>query len=171
MSDETTTTGTPSTPSATGPGSVHVILGGRKTRVVLTGEIDADLGADLLEASADAEEAGRPVEVDVQQVTFMDSTGVAFLARLASRSPSTLVLIRPPALVRFLIDVTSIRQVLRVVDEDPGVDPTLPSGPSGRRGGRRSEPRSRDDHGPDDQGPDDQGPDDDGPDGPADIVA
>jgi anti-anti-sigma factor len=155
MSDETTTAG-PSATGATEPGSVHVIIGGRKTRVVLTGEIDADLGADLLEASADAEEAGRPVEVDVQHVTFMDSTGVAFLARLASRSPQTLVLIRPPALVRFLIDVTSIRQVLRVVDEDPGVDATLPSGPAGARGRRRP-------------APDD--PDDDGPDGPADIVA
>ena len=155
MSDDTTASGTPSATRATEPGSVHVIIGGRKTRVVLTGEIDADLGAELLEASADAEEAGLPVEVDVQHVTFMDSTGVAFLARLASRSPRTLVLIRPPALVRFLIDVTSIRQVLRVVDEDPGVDATLPSGPARGRSRRR--------------GPED--PDDDGPDGPADIVA
>lgn len=122
MSDDTTTAGPPGTagPRATEPGSVHVILGARKTRVVLTGEIDADLGHDLLDASADAEEAGRPVEVDVQHVTFMDSTGVAFLARLATRSPQRLVLIRPPALVRFLIDVTSISQVLTVVDDDPG---------------------------------------------------
>jgi anti-anti-sigma factor len=108
------------------PGSVHVILGGRKTRVVLTGEIDAELGPDLIEAAADAEDAGRPVEVDVQHVTFMDSTGVAFLARLASRCAGDLVLIKPPDLVQFLIDVTSIREVLTVVDQDPGVDATLP---------------------------------------------
>jgi len=118
------------------PGSVHVILGSRKTRVVLTGEVDAELGQDLLEASADAESAGRPVEVDVRNVTFMDSTGVAFLARLASRSPSKLVLIRPPDLVRFLIQVTSINQVLHVVEEDPGIDHTLPDGSDdGPRGG------------------------------------
>ena len=110
------------------PGSVHVILGSRKTRVVLTGEVDAELGQDLLEASADAEASGLPVEVDVRNVTFMDSTGVAFLARLASRSPQQLVLIKPPDLVRFLIEVTSIREVLRVVEEDPGVDSTLPGG-------------------------------------------
>jgi anti-anti-sigma factor len=110
------------------PGSVHVILGGRKTRVVLTGEIDAELGPDLIEAAADAEDAGRPVEVDVQHVSFMDSTGVAFLARLASRCVGDLVLIKPPELVQFLIDVTSIREVLTVVDEDPGVDTTLPDG-------------------------------------------
>ncbi|TNM69125.1 STAS domain-containing protein [Streptomyces sp. NP160] len=110
------------------PGSVHVILGSRKTRVVLTGEVDAELGQDLLEASADAEASGLPVEVDVRNVTFMDSTGVAFLARLASRSPAKLVLIRPPDLVRFLIQVTSISQVLRVVEDDPGIDHTLPDG-------------------------------------------
>lgn len=151
MSDDATTTaGRPSGEAVAEPGSVHVILGGRKTRVVLTGEIDADLGPDLLEASADAEDGGRPVEVDVQHVTFMDSTGVAFLARLASRSPEVLVLIKPPALVRFLIEVTSIRSVLRVVDEDPGVDSSLPS--AGRRGG----------------GPDG---DDDGPEGPEDLIA
>lgn len=133
MVDDTSTgTNGPTSRAPAEPGSVHVILGGRRTRVVLAGEVDAALGADLLDASADAEEAGRPVEVDAAQVTFMDSTGVAFLARLASRSPAQLVLIRPTPLVRFLIEVTSIRQVLRVVDHDPGVDATLPDdGPDG----------------------------------------
>lgn len=109
------------------PGSVHVIVGGSKTRVVLTGEIDAELGPDLVEAGADAEDAGRRIEVDVQHVTFMDSTGVAFLARLAARTEG-LVLIRPPELVRFLIEVTSIDEVLTVVDHDPGIDTSLPDG-------------------------------------------
>ncbi|MFZ5870192.1 MAG: STAS domain-containing protein [Actinomycetota bacterium] len=117
---------TPSAARPADPGSVHVIVGRRKTRVVLTGEIDAELGPDLIEAAADAEDAGRPVEVDAQHVTFMDSTGVAFLARLASRCTGRLVLIRPPELVQFLIDVTAIREVLDVVDTDPGVDTSLP---------------------------------------------
>ena len=127
------TSGTPLGGDTTGssgrpadPGSVHVILGGRKTRVVLTGEIDAELGPDLIEAAAEAEDAGRPVEVDARYVSFMDSTGVAFLARLASRCEGRLVLIRPPDLVRFLIDVTAIREVLDVTDTDPGVDATTP---------------------------------------------
>lgn len=121
-----TADGTPSAARPADPGSVHVIVGGRKTRIVLTGEIDAELGPDLIEAAADAEDAGRPVEVDAQHVTFMDSTGVAFLARLASRCAGRLVLIRPPELVQFLIDVTAIREVLDVVDVDPGVDTSLP---------------------------------------------
>lgn len=115
---------------------MHVLLGGRKTRVVLTGEIDAELGPDLIEAAGEAEDAGLPVEIDAQHVTFMDSTGVAFLAKLASRAEPTLVVIRPPDLVRFLIDVTSIGDLLHVVDEDPGVDDSIPDDlvPDGPRG-------------------------------------
>ena len=58
-------------------------------------------------------------------VTFMDSTGVAFLARAASRSPGRLRLVDPPELVRFLVHVTAIVSLLDVVDGDgdlPGGD-------------------------------------------------
>ncbi|GAB2684512.1 STAS domain-containing protein [Thalassiella azotivora] len=120
------------------PGSVHVLLGDRRTRVVLTGEIDAGLGPDLLEAAAAAEDADLPVDVDAQHVRFMDSTGVAFLARLASRAHEPLVLIRPPAVVKFLVEVTSISELVRVVDADPGFEdePTRAGGarPSGSDG-------------------------------------
>lgn len=109
------------------PGSVHVLLGRARTRVVLTGEIDAELGPDLLEAAAAVEDADRPVEVDAHHVTFMDSTGVAFLARLASRSDQQLQLIRPPAVVRFLVEVTSIHELVTILDDDPGFDASLPS--------------------------------------------
>ena len=105
---------------AVDPGSVHVLYEPRATRVVLTGEIDAELGPDLLEAAEDALSSGRPLQVDAHHVTFMDSTGLAFLARLASRSRGRRVtLIRPPAVVRFLIETTNIVQLLDVVDEEP----------------------------------------------------
>jgi len=95
----------------------------------MTGEIDAELGPELLEAATEAEDAGQPVEVDAQHVSFMDSTGVAFLAKLASRSAEPLVLIRPPDVVRFLVDVTNINQIIKIVDTDPGFDTSLPGSP------------------------------------------
>ena len=61
------------------PGTVHVILGADHTRIVLSGEIDADLGTDLHQATADAEHAGLPIEVDTHHVTFMDSSGLSVL--------------------------------------------------------------------------------------------
>jgi anti-anti-sigma factor len=100
------------------PGAVHVILGADRTRIVLSGEIDADLAADLHEATAEAEHAELPIEVDAHHVTFMDSSGVAFLARLATRSQHRVRLLRVPPTVRFLLEVTRIGDLLDVVDDE-----------------------------------------------------
>ncbi len=111
------------------PGSVHVLFEPQVTRVVLTGEIDAELGPDLLEAADDALSTGRPVEVDSHLVTFMDSTGVAFLARLASRASQRVVLLDPPDVVRFLIDTTRVSSRLDVVRRHVLDDAPEPSRP------------------------------------------
>lgn len=128
------------------PGSVHVIVHSDRTRIVLSGEVDADLSPDLQEATADAEATGLPIEVDAQHVTFMDSSGIAFLARLATRTSERVRIIRAPETVRFLLDVTRIGELLDVVDdEDPDPEPDLPTiGPEGRRR-RRPVPAGPDD--------------------------
>jgi len=109
------------------PASVHVIVGASRARVVLSGEIDADIGAELGEAISDAEGSGLPVEIDAHHVTFMDSSGVAFLARLASRSPHRVRVLRAPPTVRFLLEVTRIGELLEIVDVDPGFDLETPA--------------------------------------------
>lgn len=109
-------------PEPSEPGSVHVIVGAAWTRIVLSGEIDANLSADFNEAMTDAEAAGLPVEVDAHHVTFMDSSGVAFLARLTTRSPHRVRVLRAPATMRFLLDVTRIGELLDILDEDPGFE-------------------------------------------------
>ena len=103
------------------PGTVHVFLGPELTRMVLAGEIAADLGPVLHEATAAAERARLPIEVDAHRVTFMDSSGVAFLARLSTRSTSPVRLVRVPPSVGFLLEVTRIGELLDVVPDD--VDP------------------------------------------------
>lgn len=99
------------------PPSVHVIVLSDRTRIVLSGEIDADLGPDLREAMRDAESAGLPIEVDAQHVTFMDSSGIAFLARLASRSNERVRVLHAPDAVRFPLEVTKIGELLDLVDD------------------------------------------------------
>lgn len=108
-------------------GSVHVLFGAEKTRVVLSGEIDVVMVPELLEAAQAVRDAGLPtVEVDAQHVTFMDSTGLAFFARLAAQGPSRPVVLRPSPPVRFLLDLTWMGELVDVVDDDPGADTTLP---------------------------------------------
>jgi anti-sigma B factor antagonist len=103
------------------PGAVQVIVGADATRIVLSGEVDADLGPELQEATEEAEQVGLPIEVDAHHVTFMDSSGVAFLARLSIRSQHRVRLLRVPPTVRFLLEVTRIGELLDVVEDDaPG---------------------------------------------------
>ncbi|MGO1341011.1 MAG: STAS domain-containing protein, partial [Cellulosimicrobium funkei] len=72
--------------------------------------------------------SGLPVEIDAHHVTFMDSSGVAFLARLASRGPHRVRVLRAPPTVRFLLEVTRIGELLDIVDVDPGFDLDEPPG-------------------------------------------
>ena len=120
--------------SGSEPASVHVIVEADRTCIVLSGEVDADLAADLREATADAEATGLPIEVDAQHVTFMDSSGIAFLARIATRSTERVRVINAPDTVRFLLEVTRIGELLDVVPAGGlPADHDLPRiGPSGR---------------------------------------
>ncbi|GAA3799339.1 STAS domain-containing protein [Cellulomonas soli] len=105
------------------PGTVQVLVGADRTRIVLSGEVDADLGAELQEATAEAEKRGLPIEVDAHHVTFMDSSGVAFLARLSIRSQHRVRLLRVPPTVHFLLEVTRIGELLDVVEDDDAAEP------------------------------------------------
>ena len=100
------------------PASVHVIVGDERTRIVLSGEVDADLAAELAEATRDAEATGLPIDIDAQHVTFMDSAGVSFLARIATRTTERVRVLRAPDTVRFLLEVTRIGELLDIVDDD-----------------------------------------------------
>lgn len=104
------------------PASVHLIVGTTRARIVLSGEIDADIGPELGEAVSEAEASGLPVEIDAHHITFMDSSGVAFLARLASRMPHKVRILRAPPTVKFLLEVTRIGEMLEIVDTDEGFD-------------------------------------------------
>ncbi len=120
-----------STPTGGGhdSGTASVMVAQGRTRLVLSGEIDVALSSELTEAVAEAEASRNRVEIDARHVTFMDSSGVALLARLAHRTPGPLTMIKPPDVVRFLLDITRLGDVVTILDEDPGFPET--DGPEG----------------------------------------
>ncbi|UNX54899.1 STAS domain-containing protein [Georgenia sp. TF02-10] len=109
---------TPAT--ADGEGSVAVLVAPDRVRLVLAGEVDSLLAAELATAVRDAAARRQPVEVDTRNVTFMDSTGVATLAELSRRTSVRPAFIRPPELVRFLLEVTGLGRVVDILEDDPG---------------------------------------------------
>lgn len=76
--------------------------------ITLGGEIDASLIALLHEVCATAERHALPVTVDCEEVTFMDSSGVAFIARLATRLPGQVTITEATSSLRFILDVTGL---------------------------------------------------------------
>lgn len=106
-------------------GSVAVLFSSERTRVVLGGEVDVSLSAELTDAISEAQAAELPVDVDVRQVTFMDSSGAAMLARLAARMPHKVRIIQPPDVVRFLLEVTAIGESVEILEDVPDF-PSLP---------------------------------------------
>jgi anti-anti-sigma factor len=94
--------------------SVRLEDGAGVVRVVLAGEIDAESEATLTQVGDHALARRLPIEVDSRAVSFMDSTGVSFLALLASRSARPVTLVDPPEIVRFLVDTTGIAPMVRI---------------------------------------------------------
>lgn len=64
-----------------GNGTITLTHHDATTVLHLAGEIDAALRPATGPTLSAALDAGRPVEVDLRHVTFLDSTGVAFLLR------------------------------------------------------------------------------------------
>lgn len=64
-------------------GDVQVLTDEHGTLVQLFGEVDLALGPELETAGRAAVDGPRPVRIDVSELTFIDSTGLGLLARLA----------------------------------------------------------------------------------------
>jgi anti-sigma B factor antagonist len=102
-------------------GTVALLTCASRSRLVLAGEIDVASKSELQPAVDEALALERPIDVDVRNVRFMDSFGIATLAGLARRSPYRLRIIEPPELVRFLLDVTDLASFVETLDADPGM--------------------------------------------------
>lgn len=118
-------------------GRVTVRTSPTRARLVLTGEVDMSLADELSAAVDDVLALGVPVDVDMRAVTFIDSSGLSKLVRLATSSVTRPRLIEPPEFVIFLLEVTRVHEVMDVVGEDPGFPDDDPSPGVVKLGDRR----------------------------------
>ncbi|GAA4288121.1 STAS domain-containing protein [Georgenia daeguensis] len=101
-------------------GQVTVRTSTTRTRLVLSGEVDMSLADELSAAVDEVLVLGLPVDVDVRDVTFLDSSGLSKLVHLATGAVTRPRLIEPPDFVTFLLEVTRLDEVMDVLESDPG---------------------------------------------------
>jgi anti-sigma B factor antagonist len=102
-----------------GSGDAAVFFDEALTLILLSGEVDLALGEDLEYAGRDAIDRGIPVLVDVSKVTFIDSVGLGFLARMASAERDKgrrLPLVGAPRTVQESIRLVGLTELVEFVD-------------------------------------------------------
>jgi anti-sigma B factor antagonist len=108
-------------PSA-GSGDATVFFDEDVTLIMLSGEVDLALGDDLEYAGRDAIDRGAPVRVDVSRVTFIDSVGLGFLARMAAaerEQARQLALVGARRSVREAVHLVGLADLVDFVDVAP----------------------------------------------------
>lgn len=103
-------------------GHVAVLTTAGRSRLVLSGEVDVSLEAELSEAVTEVLALGQPLDIDTRNVDFMDSSAVSVIARLSVQLGHRPRLIAPPESVRFLLSVTRVSEDVDIVEDDPGFD-------------------------------------------------
>lgn len=104
--------------AATGVGAVRLVVGSSGERVLLelSGEVDVRLWEDLQRLGGEAGRHAVPIDVDLRRVTFMDSTGISFLAGLAHRGGAPVRVFNPSPAVTFLLEVAGVPGLVHVED-------------------------------------------------------
>ncbi len=97
-------------------GSISVLTSPDRARLVMEGEVDVAMNDQLSEAVKEIESLDVAVDVETESLTFMDSSVIALIAHLASKSKHQVTFIRPPDVVRFLLDLTQIGELVEVRD-------------------------------------------------------
>jgi anti-anti-sigma factor len=95
----------------TASGGIEVSEDETRSLVRLWGDVDASLRDQASMAMIALANRGGPYVVDVSDVTFIDSSGIAFILqvhRMAADEGSTAVLRDPPALVIEMLDLIGI---------------------------------------------------------------
>jgi anti-sigma B factor antagonist len=83
----------------------------------LAGEISFEMRPRLDRVVSELGVDERPVDVDLGEVTFMDSSGIGFLARLAIENPERVRVHNARGLTRELLAISGLGRVLSIDPE------------------------------------------------------
>ncbi|WP_188078919.1 STAS domain-containing protein [Actinotalea subterranea] len=117
----------------TGAGESGMSLEAEADRSVVRawGEIDLTVRRDATQLCAEVVERGLPLVIDTRDVTFIDSTGMSILVRLARDAESNgypVELHNPPWMLRELLTITGVDRILPIADGESSAGPASAAG-------------------------------------------
>lgn len=99
------------------PGGIEVIDAVPRSTVRLWGDVDASLRDQASHAMVTLIKRGGPFVIDLEAVSFIDSSGLAFmlqLHRVSADEGTATVLRNPPVIVLELLDVLGLTEEFRL---------------------------------------------------------
>lgn len=103
--------------------------------VRLWGEIDLEVRRTSNELCREVADRGLPVLIDAREVSFIDSTGMSILVRIARDAEShgyAVALQNAPWMLRELLTITGVDQLLPFADADDDVPDAVDDGRAAR---------------------------------------
>jgi len=97
-----------------GTGGIRLLEEPEASVVDMWGEIDVALRSEASAALANALERDVPVVIDTSKVTFMDSTGIAFLVQfytIGSEEGLSVTLRNPPSVVTDVLEMLGVIEI------------------------------------------------------------
>lgn len=107
-------------------GWVDITATDSRCQVRLSGEISYELRPTLDAAADEVLKLRLPVEVDLGEVSFIDSSGVGFLARLGASDPGNVRVVNAHSFTRKVLDLNGMPKLLYVDATSTGTDSTPP---------------------------------------------
>lgn len=101
--------------------AIQTVRAGRSTTLVVTGEVDLANAHELTQAGLGAlTDGAMVVTVDLREVTFLDSTGLAALVTINNQARSNgavLILSGPQPRIKHLLAVTGLDTIFTIADD------------------------------------------------------
>lgn len=83
--------------------------------VTLRGEVDLEVRPYFRRVLESLRRFNGDITIDAQDVTFIDSSGIAVLGEIANEHPGRVIVLNAPPTMMFILEITALTDAVRIV--------------------------------------------------------